>query len=386
MNRRAIARGLCVASAIALWPALARAYPQWQLSTGVNRCDQCHLAPSGGGLLSEFGRQVDGDRLSTFAGDGAFLHGAARLPPWLAMGANGSGGFVSQVNQGSNAVTPAYPVTGQAQAAVVVEHVTIYGTLDVRGQIHGDNVDTSTQTIQPLADPWLASTEHWLMWRADESRSGEGLYVRAGRFFAPFGLRLALDAAFVRRELGFGLSQQTYNLSSGYIAGRWELHVTGFAPSGWAGAGSNETGAAAYFERRLGRSAAVAIQAEYARSPGAQRVIGGAVGKVYLARIKTLLFVEADSVLLSVDGLAARGQAVGAAGLAVLPFRGATITGLGEHFQEDLQARAAARDAATLMLAWLPYAHTEVQVLARVELPAGGATTKALFAQLRYWL
>lgn len=128
------------------------------------------------------------------------------------------------------------------------------------------------------------------------------------------------------------------------------------------------------------------MQAKYTTSTGQQRTIGGATGKVYLPQIRTLAFVEVDSVMLSIDGLATRGQAVGAAGLAVLPARGLTVTALGEYFQEDLQVRAAACGATTLLIGWLPYAHVEAQAVARVELPAGGVTTTALLTQLRYWL
>jgi hypothetical protein len=382
MSWRAIVRAWCLVSAVALTPSIARAYPQWQLSTGVNRCDQCHLSPSGGGLLSEFGRRIDGDRLSTFAGNGAFLYGAAKLPAWLALGADGSGGLVSQAVQDAGVSAPAYPLAGQAQAAVALGPVSIYGTFGARGQIRFDSADGAARNLQPLADPWLVSSEHWVMWRPENGHP----YLRAGRFFAPFGLRLSLDSAFVRRELGFGRLQESYNLSGGYVTDRWELHLTAFAPDFVQHVGSTESGGAVYFERGIGTCGAVALQAKYAMSAGRQRATGGAIGKVYLSKIRTLVFVEADALTLSVDGLANRGQAVGALGVAVLPARGLTITALGEYFQEDVEARAAARGATSLLVGWLPYAHVEAQAVARVELPDGAATTTALLTQLRYWL
>jgi len=382
MSWGGIVRGWCLVSAIALWPSIARAYPQWQLSTGMSRCDQCHVSPSGGGLLSEYGRRIDGDRLSTFAGDGAFLHGAAKLPAWLALGADGSGGLVSQAVENASPSAPAYPIAGQAQAAVALGPVSIYGTIGARAQIRTDSGDVPVQNIQPLADPWLVSSEHWVMWRPESGHS----YLRAGRYFAPFGLRLALDSAFVRRELGFGLLQESYNLSAGYVTDRWELHITAFAPDFVQHLGDTESGGAVYFERRIGTRGALALQAKYATSAGKQRTIGGAIGKVYFSTIRTLVFAEADALMLSVDGLAGRGQSVGAVGVAVLPARGLTVTALGEYFQEDVEVRAAARGATSLVIGWLPYAHVEAQAVARVELPAGGATTTAFLTQLRYWL
>ena len=35
----------------------AHAYPQFQLSTGAQRCNECHFAPAGGGLLNAYGRE-----------------------------------------------------------------------------------------------------------------------------------------------------------------------------------------------------------------------------------------------------------------------------------------------------------------------------------------
>src|SRR4029453_2911043 len=73
----------------------AQAYPMWQLSTGAARCNQCHYAPGGGGLLTSYGRDAVGEDLSTFGGDGAFLHGAVTLPGWLAIGGDLRGAFVA---------------------------------------------------------------------------------------------------------------------------------------------------------------------------------------------------------------------------------------------------------------------------------------------------
>ena len=371
--------GLLVAGA-SLWPARAGAYPQWQLSSGAVRCDQCHVAPAGGGLLSERGRVIAGDELSTFSGDGELLHGAATLPGWLRIGA-----YVAGAAQASS-VTPqaVFPVEAEAQALLSWAGVSLYGTLAARGQWPGDG-DTTVplQNYQPVAVPWLFSREHWLMWR----RRDRGIYLRAGRFFAPFGLHLAEPITYVRRDLGFNELEESYNLSAGYLSDSWELHVTGFAPDYLRHLGSQETGAAAYFERRFRQGAgAFALQGRYATRPGVSRAVGGAVAKYHLAAIRTLLLAEADAVLLSVEGLRGRGQAVGLLGLAVLPIKGVMITALAEHDQEDLAVRGAARRAATLMLGWFPYAHMAAQVMARAEVPAGGAAAKLLFAQLHYFL
>jgi hypothetical protein len=376
--------GLLAAVTLVSWPARAVAYPQWQLSTGEARCNQCHFAPAGGGLLTGYGRQVVGDDLSTFSGDGALLHGSAKVPNWLALGADLRAGYLTEVTPAATAATPpSFPMEAQAEALLVLGPVSVYGSLGMRGQLHDDTTLIPLQNYQPVATAWLVSREHWLMWQ----RPGRGLYLRAGRYYAPFGLRLAEPAAYVRRDLGFGELQESYNLSVGYVSDRWELHVTAFAPDLLRHFGSDETGGAAYAERRFGSArGALGAQVKYATSPGVRRTITGAVGKYYVAPIKTLVFAEADLVLLSVPQLVTRGQATAVLGAAVLPVRGVMVTVLGESYQEDLAVRGAARRAASARLGWFPYAHLEAEVMARAEFPSGAMTTTTWLAQLHYFL
>ena len=52
---------LCVLVAIFALLALrgrASAYPQFQFSSGTNRCSQCHYSPAGGGLLTSWGPEL----------------------------------------------------------------------------------------------------------------------------------------------------------------------------------------------------------------------------------------------------------------------------------------------------------------------------------------
>src|SRR5579872_5347575 len=65
----------------------AFAFPELVRHGYVN-CTSCHVSPSGGGALTEYGRQLSADVLSmsSYEGEGGFLHGAAKLPEWLAVG------------------------------------------------------------------------------------------------------------------------------------------------------------------------------------------------------------------------------------------------------------------------------------------------------------
>jgi hypothetical protein len=260
--------------------------------------------------------------------------------------------------------------------------VSLSATGGFRGQVRTNDDLIPTQNYQPIDASRFISREHYVMWQPQ----AQGPYVRAGRFFVPFGLGLAEHIVYVRRDLGFGTLQETYNVSAGWTYDQSSLHVTAFAPDFARHIGGDAWGGAAFYERRvLGDVAAVAAQGRYAKGPDAGRWTGGLVGKLYVAPARTLLFAEANLLHVTVDAGGQANQFVGAAGAALLPVRGVVITLLGERFQDDLAVAQAGWTAATALVSWFPYAHVEAQTMFRLEVPGGGTAVPAFFAQLHYY-
>lgn len=365
----------------------AHAYPQWQFTTGATRCNQCHYDPAGGGLITSYGRDADGDDLSTWNGDGAFLHGAARTPAWLSLGGDFRGAsLVNAVQDPAGPTYAVFPMQADLYARVILGRaISVYATGGFRGQARDTGAPVPTQNFQPIDSSRLISREHYLMWQPEVI----GPYARVGRFFAPFGLRLAEHVTYVRRDLGFNLLEETYNVSGGFVRDESELHLTAFAPDFVRHIGSVEKGFAAYYERRvLDGAAGVAVQSRLAFSPGITRLAFGMVGKGFIERARLLLLGEVDVVQMTFDGAGVgdRAQLVGAAGFSVFPTRGVMLTVLGERNQTDLEVRDSALTAGTLLLNWFPYAHFEVQLMGRLQSPSGGDTAKTVLAQLHYFL
>src|SRR3954465_4854979 len=77
-----LAASAAVLAVIAATERTAAAYPQWQLSSGSARGNGWHSAPAGGGLITSYGRDAIGSELSSFEGNGAFLHGKVSPPAW----------------------------------------------------------------------------------------------------------------------------------------------------------------------------------------------------------------------------------------------------------------------------------------------------------------
>ena len=375
---------LLCALAITAWPRAARAYPQWQFSSGVSRCDQCHYAPAGGGLLNAFGRDAAGEDLSTFGGNGALLHGAARLPSWLALGAELRGAFVAQdVGDVKGPTYAVFPMQADAEARATYGLVSFYGVLGFRGSVRDDDTAVPTQNYQPISASTLISREHYLTLRA----GAIGGYIRVGRFFAPFGLRMAEHILYVRSDLGFGTMEETYNLSTGYVFERSELHLTAFAPDFVRQMGSRESGFTGYYERRFADMAALAAQLRVASGPGMTRTIYGGVGKIWIEPLRTMVLGEADFVRRDVTSIPAPSyQFVGVGGLSIQPIKGLMGTVLQERDQVDLSVSGATYNATTGLLSWFPYAHFELQAMGRVQLPVGGQPAKTFFVQVHYFL
>jgi hypothetical protein len=362
----------------------AQAFPQWQLSTGAVRCNQCHYAPAGGGLLTGYGRDAAGEDLSTFPGNGTFLHGAVKLPSWLALGGDLRGAFVANDVQDPNGTEAAvFPMQADFAARVALPvGFSVSGIVGFRGQVRNPDTLVPNQNYQPISTSQLISREHYATWQP----GAVGPYVRVGRFFTPFGLRFAEHNLYLRRDLGFDQLQETYNLSAGVIYDAWELHITLFAPDFARHIGSDENGFALLYERRLANDrVALAGQTRLASGPGVTRFIFGAYGKAYVEPIRTLFFAEADGVQLLFEApVPMRLQAIATAGLTVLPLPSILLTALVEHNQVDVAADAS-WTAADAFASWFPYPHCEVQVFGRLQFPSGGDMTKVFLAQLHYY-
>jgi hypothetical protein len=364
----------------------ARAYPQWQLSSGAARCNQCHYAPAGGGLINSYGRDAVGDQLSSFGGDGAFLHGVVTLPSWLAIGGDFRGAFVAQDVQDPAGPTVAFfPMQADLAARVALPAgFSVEAVGGLRGQVRSPDLLVPIQNFQPVDTSQLISREHYLMWEPEAI----GPYLRVGRFYAPYGLRLAEHILYINRDLGYDELEETYNVSGGFVYPDAELHLTAFAPDFVRHIGSDEKGFAAYLETRFhDDTIALAGQMRLASSPGLSRWMTGAVGKGYVERLHLLLLSEIDVVdnVYTDLGDYSRTQLVGAGGFTLFPAAGVMITVLGERNQVDVMINDA-YSAGTLLVNWFPYAHLELQLMARVQVPTGGRAANTFFAQLHYFL
>jgi hypothetical protein len=383
--------------------APAFAYPQFQFSSGTTRCSQCHYSPAGGGLITSWGRDESADTLSTFGGNGGFLHGAWTPPSWVALGADVRVAGLRNDDGGSQAPQSAwFPMQTDLYSRFAFDDTwSLYLEAGVRGETRPASGFSDTGIGQINTDiatvgNRFITREHYLMWRP----SATGPYARIGRFYAPYGLRFVEHIYYVRRFTGYNLYDETYTASGGYVDEDWELHVSVFtpppsgAPDFFSSVGTRESGGAAYFELRLGGMGAVGAQTRIGHGVDHNRYQGGLVGKLWLDPAKLLVLGEADFARLQVAAASAGvTQFISYLGVNYFPVKGLMASLAYERFQEDISLGKTGHNAYDVQANWFPWSHFELVLLYRYQtVSAGlagqtdGPATSLLMGQLHYYL
>ncbi len=332
----------------------AEAYPQFQLSTGTDRCSSCHISPAGGGLLNDYGREEAGSTISR-GGDGRFLHGLWTPPSWLQLGADTRGALGFKYRKEEREVL-AFPMQLDAYVRAGGERISFNLTAGLRG---------GARDPQPAIVERLASREHYLMYQRES-----GSYVRLGRFFPIHGIRSQDHTAYVRRYLGFHTLEEPYGVAAGIMETSWEAHLSAFVPRpvDLLGAGIKAKGIAAYYERRvLDDTAALALQTKLGFSSTDTRLSAGIVGKRWMPVAEVMLLAEINLVRQSFADAAGplRYQVAAYAGASKMVATGVMVGAAVHRWQPDVRLRSS-RDAFELNIQYFPKAHLELHLLTRI--------------------
>jgi len=359
----------------------AKAYPQFQFSTDTKRCDLCHYSPAGGGLIKSYGRDAAGEEIS-MAGNGDFLHGAWTPPDWLDLGMDYRGATIIKDDELTGSRTAIFPMQFDLYTrAKLADRVSFNMIAGFRGQARTTDNDSVIKR--------LVSREHFVMWKP---RGKSKAYLRVGRFFAPYGLRLPDHTSYIRRYLGFHSLEETYNISYGSVKGDREYHMTAFAPTpDFLGSGTKAFGYAGYYEKRIrDGTAAWGAQVKVAVSPDDVSYMAGGVGKMWLAKAKLLLLGELNAGFqtFDADGADGRPQLAGYLGLTYFPMKGLMLGTAVERYTSDLSIKGTERDSVNLSVQLFPYAHIELMLIGKFEFQGSkfGDAAKLGMFQFHYYL
>ena len=243
-----------------LLPTVVWAYPEMSRHGYVN-CTACHLSPAGGGALTEYGRELSKELLSTWAKDGEqkFAYGLISPPEALLVSAYVRG---LQLHRETAVAKDGRPILMQAD----VEAAYNKQSWAIAATVGRQEYRSGTKTEQRLF-----SRRHYVLWRASEKQN-----VRAGRFSAFFGLNDPDHNLYVRRDLGFGQDTESYNLEYSLLGENWSVYVSGlFGNFGDIKSTNQETGATASISYYFVEKNKVGLSIQRSENATSKRSIGG---------------------------------------------------------------------------------------------------------------
>lgn len=224
--------GLLTFLALSLAPRQAQAYP-WMIRHEYSGCSVCHGDPTGGGVLTAYGR-AQGDMLmsshygkdeaaepSKFSG---FLFGAWDPPEWMLAG----GDFrmmllVNKVGASGGAAAPPAdirPIQMQSDLRLMLRP-SIFRLGGSIGYVH-DGALAAKITTRDKDN--LVSREHW----AGIALKDDAILIRAGRMNLPFGIRNIDHTLWVRKATRTDINTgQQHGVSVSYNGDAFRAEVMG---------------------------------------------------------------------------------------------------------------------------------------------------------------
>jgi hypothetical protein len=189
-------------TALALVAGPAHAEPAF-LAKQYARCTTCHYSPSGGGLLTPYGRSLSRQELSSTGHSDALQQGALGREEQFMWGL--AGDALGPVSVGID-LRPSrlhLDVAGAGSGRGLLMTADVLAAYRLRGwTLYGE------LGREPLPQgSKIASYEYWVA-----HASASGLGFRVGRFLPAYGIRFADHTAFTRSSLGFDSYDQVYAL------------------------------------------------------------------------------------------------------------------------------------------------------------------------------
>jgi len=204
-------------SAALLAPAALRAEPYLAVRTGF-KCGVCHVNPTGGGKRTEFGSTYSqttlaAERLDLTTGKAVPAAGAGSEPAvW-------TGKLNDHLAIGSD-------LRANLQGTLVPNNPSTVAFDQTRAQVYLEVkpiVDRLTIYLDERVAPGAATNRetYAMLWFANKS-----VYVKAGRMFVPFGLRIEDDTAFIRQVTGTNFNSSDDGVEGGLELGPWSVNVS----------------------------------------------------------------------------------------------------------------------------------------------------------------
>lgn len=190
----------------------AIAFPEL-IRHGYTQCTACHFSPSGGGILTPYGRQLSAELLSTWSykNESQILHGLTEKD-LSALGLHFGGDVRAvQVHKKNDRFKYGRLFVMQADVQVAYTQGPFVGVMSV-GEIEN-----------PAGDEFqgnMNSTTYYGLLNLNDHMA-----VRAGRFLPQYGLNVPDHTVGIRSGLGLGPGYQLDTLEFSYLSEHWTAFV-----------------------------------------------------------------------------------------------------------------------------------------------------------------
>ena len=376
---------------VALWERPADAYA-WMIKHDYAGCNQCHADPSGGGVLTEYGRaQSDfllrmryGAKESWEAPPSAgFLFNAFKLPPSVLLGGDIRYATITRLSNGQPTPTRSFFMQADLNGQVTSDRFRVAGSIGYAQE----GALLASLTNKPEGN--VVSRVHWVGFDLGEDKNW---LVRVGRMNLPFGIRNVEHTMWTRTVTRSDLNVgQQHGVALAYNGQNWRGEVMAIA-------GNFQVSPAEYRER--GYSGMLEYAASTNLGLGISSLITIAGRNLYFPQVPMtrhshggfarwspskmfVLMAELDLLAYAPSGSAQQGGTVGMFQVDFEPTQGLHLMATGETWSEPGGQGAASGIWGSA--AWFLAPHFEIRLDAiRQSFPNLGIST--LLAQIHAFL
>lgn len=204
----------------------SQAYP-WMIRHEYTGCATCHTDPSGGFLLTRYGRAQTQALLSSFGrgpegnevdSRSEFAFGVP-LPEWLNLGFSQRNLLSHTIRSGAPSSSRHVWMQSDLRAAVS------FGAFEAAGSLGFVHEGAQAAALTSRSTNNFVAREFWLSYAFDEDRNSR---IRVGRMVLPFGVRVADHYFYVRNATQTDIdSQQQYGAAFFHQSEQYRFELMG---------------------------------------------------------------------------------------------------------------------------------------------------------------